>query len=114
MKRSTRSIHGFSLVGAITAATLPIGADAISLAAEEALLVIYIAAEHGEAITKKTALEAITTGAFGIYIGTALFESLNLAYPYTIPAKIAVAVSVMETLGHAVFIFYENGGHLNA
>ena len=115
MKKTTSgSIHGFSLAGAITAAALPIGADSLALAAEECLLVIFIAAEHGEPISKKVALEAINTGAFGTCVGTAVFEALNIGYPFTVPAKITAAVSVMEALGHAVLVFYENGGHLKA
>ena len=44
--------------------------------------------------------------------GTMIFESLNVAYPFTILAKIAVATGVMEVLGNTTFEFYRNGGTL--
>ncbi len=66
----------------------------------------------GHSLTKETAAQALATGAFGTVVGTAaafaVFEGLNLAYPATIPAKIAVATGVMEALGWTVYEFYKN------
>jgi len=112
-KKARKAIHKCAIIGATSAGTLPVGADALALASEEALLVVYIAAQFGHPISKDTAVQALTTGLLGTAVGTAaataLFEGLNLAYPATIPAKIAVATGVMETLGWTTYEFYKNG-----
>lgn len=110
--KSRSLIHKYAVAGATTAAVLPIGPDAIVLASEEALMVVHVAAMFGHAISKKTATQAIATGTLGIIVGTAIFESLNVGYPFTIPAKIATATTVMEILGNATYEFYKNGGTL--
>lgn len=116
-KKARRSIHKWAVLGAGTAAVLPPPADAIALASEEALMTVKIAALLGHSLTKETAVQALTTGAFGTVVGTAaavaVFEGLNLAYPATIPAKIAVATSVMEALGWTVYEFYKSGREVN-
>ncbi len=112
-KKARRSIHKWAFLGANTAALLPPPADAFALASEEALMTVKIAALFGHALTKKTAAQALATGAFGVVVGTsaaiAVFEGLDLAYPATIPAKVLVATGVMESLGWTVYEFYKNG-----
>ena len=110
--KSRSLIHKYAAASAATAAVLPVGADVLALAGEEALMVVHVAAMFGHSISKKTAAQAITTGALGTVVGTAIFEGLDIGYPFTIPAKIAVATAVMETLGNATYEFYKNGGTL--
>jgi len=38
--------------------------------------------------------------------GIAAFNGLNVAYPWIIPAKAAIATSVVIDLGHKVFDYY--------
>lgn len=109
---SRNVIHKWAAAGATTAGALPVGADAAALFGEEVLMVIHVASLFGQSISKKTASQAIATGTLGVVAGTAIFESLNVAYPFTIPAKIAVAVGVIEALGNATYEFYKNGGTL--
>ena len=109
---SKKIVHGYSLAGAASAAALPVGADAAALFGEECLMVVHIAASHGQKISKETAAQAITTGVLGTYVGTAIFEGLDIAYPYTIPAKIAVAFGVMEALGNATDEYFKDHGTL--
>ena len=109
---SRKPIHGWAVAAAATAGALPVGADAAALFGEEVLMVIHVAGLFGHKITKSVAAEAITTGALGTVAGGAIFEGLNLAYPATIPAKIAVATTVMEVLGNATYDIYKNGGTL--
>jgi len=105
-KPSRSRIHAWAAVGGATAGALPVGADAIALAAEEVLMTIRIASMFGEEISKSVA-EGLIASSVGSVAGTAIFESLNLAYPFTIPAKIAVAVGVIETLGNAIYEIYD-------
>ena len=106
------AIHSWAAASAATAGALPVGADAVCLAAEEAAMVVHIASLFGKSISRKLAKQALTTGAFGIAVGsaaaTALFEGLNLTYPATIPAKISVAVSVLEFLGWTTYKAFLN------
>ncbi len=105
-------IHKWALASATAAGVLPAGPDALVLFGEEALMVIHVAALFGYEISRKTAEQALLTGALGTVIGTAIFEGLNVAYPFTIPAKIAVATGVMEALGHSTYTFYKAGKKL--
>lgn len=107
MKKPSRTIiHKWAAIGGATAGALPVGADAIALAAEEVLMTIRIASLFGEEISKSVA-EGIIASSVGSVAGTAIFESLNVGYPFTIPAKIAVAVGVIETLGNAIYEIYD-------
>lgn len=107
MKKPSRfRIHMWAVIGGTTAAALPVGADAVALAAEEILMTIRIAAMFGEEISKSTA-EGIIAASVGSAAGSAIFESLNLAYPATIPAKTAIAIGVIETLGNAIYEIYD-------
>lgn len=105
-------IHKWAAASAATAGALPVGADAAALFGEEVLMVIHVASLFGHSISKKTAKQALATGALGTVAGSLIFEGLNAAYPFTIPAKIAVATVVMEGLGNATYEFYKNGGTL--
>lgn len=105
-KPSRSRIHGWALAGGATAGALPVGADAVALAAEEVLMTIHIASMFGEKISKSVP-EGLIASTVGTVVGTAIFESLNLGYPFTIPAKIAVAVGIIETLGHAIYEIYD-------
>ena len=107
MANPSRSrIHAWAVVGGTTAGALPVGADAAALAAEEVLMTINIAAMFGEKISKSVA-EGIIASTVGTVAGTVIFESLNVAYPFTIPAKIGVAIGVIEALGHAIYEIYD-------
>ena len=103
-------IHKWAAASAATAAVLPVGADAAALFGEEVAMVIHVAALFGKKINVATATQAITTGLLGNVAGTAVFEGLNVGYPFTIPAKIAVATGFMEALGNATYIYFDNGG----
>ena len=105
-KPSRSRIHAWAAAGGATAGALPVGADAIALAAEEVLMTINIAAMFGEKISKSAA-EGIIASTVGTVAGTAIFESLNVAYPFTIPANIAVAVGVIEALGNTIYEYYD-------
>lgn len=99
-------IHKWAAAGGATAGALPVGADAIALAAEELTMTIQVAAMFGVSLSKSAA-EGVMAACAGNIIGTAIFESLNLGYPFTIPAKIAVAVGTIEAVGNAVYTYYE-------
>lgn len=109
-------IHLWAVGSAATAAALPFPADAACLFGEEALMVVHVASMFGQSINKKTAEQALETGALGCVVGlgaaVAVFETFDLAYPASIGAKAAVATGVMEALGNATFNFYKNGGRL--
>lgn len=107
MERPSRaSIHAWAAAGAAIAGALPVGPDAITLFSEEVAMTIKIAALFGEDITESAA-KGVIAGAVGTVAGTAIFEVVNIGYPFTIPAKIAVAVGVIEALGNKVFDYYE-------
>ncbi len=108
MKKPSRSrIHWWAAIGGATAAALPVGADATALAAEEVLMTIRVAAMFGEKISKSAA-EGLIASSIGSVAGTAIFESLNLGYPATIPAKTLIAIGVIESLGNAIYEIYDN------
>lgn len=109
---SKKVIHKWAVASAVTAGVLPVGADAAALAGEEILMVVHVAALFGHRIGKDTAFQAIATGALGYTVGAVVFEGLNVGYPWTIPAKIAVATSVMESLGLATYEFFSSGKEL--
>lgn len=103
---SRNEIHKWAAIGGATAGALPIGPDAIALSAEEVAMTIKIAAMFGVSLTKSTA-EGVMAACCGAIIGTAIFEALNVGYPFTIPAKIAAAAVTIEAVGNAVFTYYE-------
>lgn len=105
-------IHKWAAAAGATAGALPVGADAAALFGQEVLMVVNVAGLFGHKITKEVATQAILTGLMGNVAGTAVFEGLNVGYPFTIPAKIAVAVGVVELLGNTTFDYYEKGGTL--
>lgn len=106
-RKNRNIIHKWAAASAVTAGVLPVGLDAVVLFGEECLMYINVAAMFGHHISMKMAEEALTTGALGTVVGTTVFEGLDVGYPFTIPAKIAVATSVMEGLGHAAFSIFE-------
>ena len=110
MERSRSIIHKWAIAGGATAGALPVGADAVALAAEEVTMTIQVASMFGVSLTQSTA-EGVMAACASNLIGTAIFESLNLAYPATIPAKIAIAAGVIEAVGNAVYTYYENIGN---
>lgn len=77
-----------------------------ALAAEEILMTINVAAMFGEKLSKSAA-EGVIAATVGSAVGTTIFEALNVGYPFTIPAKIAVAVGVIEALGNTIYEMYE-------
>lgn len=105
-------IHKWAAASAATAGVLPVGLDAVALFGEEVLMVTNVAALFGQSLTKEVAKQALETGILGTVAGTLIFEGMDVGYPWTIPAKIAVATTMMEGLGHATFTFYEKGGRL--
>lgn len=89
-----------------TAVTLPIGADAVALAAEEVAMVIQIGSLFGISLTKAAA-EGVIVAYLGGFIGGTIFEIANVWYPVTIPLKITIAAGVIETLGNAAYCYFE-------
>lgn len=69
-------------------------------------MTIQVAAMFGVSLTKANA-EGVMAACASKLMGAAIFESLNLAYPVTIPAKIAIAVGTFEAVGNAVYSYYE-------
>ena len=102
-------IHKWAVASAVTAGSLPIVLDAMALTVEEIAMVIHVAALFGHEISEKTAKQALATGVLGYTVGTAIFEGLNIGYPWTIPIKVGVATGVMEALGHATYLFFKAG-----
>lgn len=111
-KERAKLIKTWAATSAGTAAVLPVGLDAAALFGEEVLMVIHVAALFGHPITKEVAIQALNTGILGAIVGTAVFEGLNVGYPFTIPIKIGVATTVMTTLGIATYEFYREGRRL--
>ena len=99
-------IHKWAAAGGATAGVLPVGADVIALKAEEIAMVIHVASLFGVSLTDSAA-EGIIAAELGGLIGTAIFEAVNIGYPFTIPAKIGIAVGVIETLGNAAYNYFE-------
>lgn len=100
-------IHKWALVGGATAGALPVGADAAALAAEEIAMTIQVAALFGISLDKSAAHSIMVTVCSN-FIGTTLFETLNVGYPFTIPAKITAAVVTIEAVGKAIYTYYAN------
>lgn len=107
MERNRSIIHKWAAVGGATAGALPIGPDAIVLAAEEVTMTIQVAAMFGVPLTKSAA-EGVMASCCGSIIGTAVFEGLNVGYPVTIPVKVLAAVTTIEGVGNAVYSYYES------
>lgn len=99
-------IHKWAAVGGATAGALPVGADAIALAAEEVAMVVHVASLFGISLTESAA-EGLIAAQLGGIIGTAVFEAVNIGYPFTIPIKIGIAVSVIEGIGNAAYSYFE-------
>lgn len=99
-------IHKYAAAGGATAGALPVGPDALALAAEEVAMVIHIASLFGMSLTKAAA-EGIIAANLGGLIGGTIFEAANIGYPFTIPLKITIAVSVIEAIGNAAYSYFE-------
>ncbi len=99
-------IHKWAAAGAATAGILPVGADAVALAAEEVAMVINIGGLFGISLTESGA-EGIIASYLGGLVGGAIFEAANVAYPFSIPVKIGIATTVMETLGNTAYSYFE-------
>ena len=104
---SSRSvIHKWALVGGTTAGTLPVGVDAMALAAEEVSMVVQIAGLFGRSLSEAAA-EGLIAANLGGLVGGTIFEAANIGYPFTIPLKITIAVGVIETLGNTAYSYFE-------
>ena len=110
MERS--EIHLWALGGAAAAAALPVGLDAIALIAEECTMIMRIGSNFGRNITK-TIAESLLASEFASIVGSAAyvafmatFESLNIGYPFTIPAKGVPAAGMIELIGNAAYSYY--------
>ena len=106
-------IHLWALGGAATAAALPVGLDVLALSAEECTMIMRIGNNFGRSITK-TIAESLLASEFASVVGSAAyvafmatFESLNVGYPFTIPAKAVPAAGMIELIGNAAFSYYE-------
>lgn len=113
--RSRSVILKWAAIGGATAGVLPVGADAIALAAEEISMVIQVAGLFGISLTKAAA-EGLIAASLGGMVGGAIFEAANVGYPFTIPAKISIAVGVIEILGNTAYTHFEKcseSGKLN-
>lgn len=102
---SRNIIHTIAAGGA-TAGALPIGADVIALVAEEITMVIKIGKEFGVSVDQ-TMAKGILTACGCTVVGKAIFAVVNIGYPFTIPAKIGIAVSVIEAAGNLVYNYFE-------
>ena len=60
-----------------------------------------------EAYITESAAEGLIAAQLGGIIGTAVFEAVNIGYPFTIPIKIGIAVSVIEGIGNAAYSYFE-------
>lgn len=99
-------IHVVAVAGGAAAAALPVGADVIALAAEEVTMVMKIGQEFGVSVTESMA-KGILTACGCTVVGSAIFEAVNIGYPFTIPAKTAIAVGVIESAGNLVYNYFE-------
>lgn len=99
-------IHKWAAAGGATAGVLPVGADAVALAAEEVAMVVQVAGLFGISLTKAAA-EGIIAAELGGLVGGAIFVAANVGYPFTIPLKISIAVGVIEVIGNAAYSYFE-------
>jgi uncharacterized protein (DUF697 family) len=107
-----KKIHLWAAAGAVTAAALPVGADAVALSAEEVLMVIQVGSYCRVSIDKAAA-QAILSGAVAQAVGGAAFsaaiaalEVANVGYPLTIPVKVGIAVGIIELVGVAAYRYF--------
>lgn len=105
-KPSKSIIHKTAAAGAAIAGVLPVGADIASLCVQEVNMVIAIGEAFGVRLDK-TAAAGVLTAAGCTVIGGAVFEAVNIGYPFTIPAKIAVATATIEAAGNLVYKYFE-------
>lgn len=99
-------VHAWAAAGGATAGALPIPADIAALQAEEIMMVIRIAECYGVSLSESAA-EGIIAAYLGGLIGPVIFETLNIGYPFTIPAKIVTAVGIIEALGNTACSYFE-------
>jgi len=99
-------VHKIAVAGGATAGALPIGADVMGLMAEEIAMVVRIGAEFGVSVDK-TMAKGILTACGCTIVGSGIFAAANVGYPFTIPLKIAIAVSVIEVAGNLVYAYFE-------
>lgn len=113
-KNVRNKIHLWATGGGATAAALPVGADAIALAAEETVMVIHVGSHFGISINKTAAhgiLSAIVATGIGATVHAAAIASLeaaNWGYPLTIPVKVVIAVGIVELVGCAAYKYFEH------
>ena len=110
----SKKIHLWAAAGAVTAAALPVVADAVALAAEEVIMVIQVGSYFGISI-EKTAAQGIISGVVATAIGGATFtaaitalEAADIGYPFTIPVKVGIAVGIIELVGVASYKYFEH------
>lgn len=99
-------IHTIAAAGGATAGALPVGIDVVALMAEEITMVIKIGEAFGVSVDQ-TMAKGILTACGCTAVGTAIFAAVNIGYPFTIPAKIGIAVGVIETAGNLVYNYFE-------
>ena len=99
-------VHKIAAAGGATAGALPVGLDVVALMAEEVGMVIAIGKEFGVSVDEVMA-KSILTACGCTAVGTAIFAAVNIGYPFTIPAKITIAVSVIEAAGNLVYDYFE-------
>lgn len=99
-------IHTIAAAGGASAGALPVGLDVIALSAEEVTMVMLIGKEFGVSVDK-TMAKGILTACGCTVVGSAVFTAVNIGYPFTIPAKIAIAVGIIEAAGHLVYDYFE-------
>jgi len=116
-KHHSKTIHKWAAAAGATAAALPVGLDAVALAAEEITMVIHIGSFFGADI-EKSAAQGILSAVIATGVGTAAhtaayaaLESANLGYLFTIPVKIGIAVGLVELVGRAAYSYFEKRSH---
>ncbi len=112
-EKHSKEIHKWAAAGALTAAALPVGADAIALGLEEIAMVIRIGGFFGSDI-EDSAAKGILSSIIATGVGTAAhaaayaaLESANLGYPLTIPVKAGIAAGLIELVGRAAYGYFE-------
>lgn len=107
MPKPSRSIvHAFAAAGGAIAGAMPPIVDIPALIAEEVTMVIKLGREFGVELTKSAAT-GVLTAAGCTAVGTAIFETANIGYPFTIPIKIGIAVGVIEVAGNLVYDYFD-------
>lgn len=103
-------VHTAAVVGAITVAALPIGADALALRGEEIGAIIVVAKLYGRKFTEGAASGLMASG-FAQMVGEKLalnaLKGSNALGPAAYAIKASIAVSLIEAVGKCAIDYFE-------